>query len=325
MDRCRQIKLGKWGKWVGCVLLCLSCDFAQAGKVTYVYVDPQGTPLAEADESGNIIASFDYKPYGSVAMGAAPNGPGYTGHVNDPDIGLVYMQARYYDPVVARFFSVDSKAVVAGNAFNFNRYAYANSNPIINIDPDGRDCTRAGDYVTCTPTLNGVVLTQLPSFTLPAPKNWPATMNSSSSGHHEYIYSNPIGNKSAASVAQSDANDPTPNDNDRPGTPQGTPNSAAPSTGARSVLAAISAKVGLGDSQVKTYTFKDSKGGLWTVNMTQTSHTLFPGYVLRGVNQGDNISYGEGTALKQNLGRVSEVMMNDAFDAQNQKNIDEAH
>lgn len=73
-----------------------------------------------------------------------------------------------------------------------------------------------------------------------------------------------------------------------------------------------------------TYTFKDSKGALWTVNMTQDSHTLSYGYVLRGVSQGDNISYGEGTAFKQDLGRLSEIMMNDAFDAQNQKNIDEA-
>lgn len=83
--------------------------------------------------------------------------------------------------------------------------------------------------------------------------------------------------------------------------------------------------MGRGDSQLTTYTFKDSKGGLWTVNMTQDSHTLSPGYVLRGVSQGDNISYGEGTAVKQNLGRLSEILMNDAFDGQNQKNIEEAH
>ncbi len=308
-------------------LVVAMTGLSHAGQVTYVYTDPQGTPLAEADASGNITAKFDYSPYGTAvaSMSPAPNGPGYTGHVNDPDTGLVYMQARYYDPVSARFLSVDPKAPAAGNGFNFNRYSYANNNPINNIDPDGRDCTRNGDSVTCVPTMNGKPLTQLPSFTLPATKNWPATMNSSSTGHHEYIYSNPIGGKSAASVAQSDANDPTPNDNDRPGTPQGTSNSAAPSTGPRSVLAAISAKVGLGDSQVTTYTFKDTKGSLWTVNMTQDSHTLSPGYVLRGVSQGDNISYGEGTALKQNLGQISEALMNDAFDGQNQKNIDEAH
>ncbi|MHB1058818.1 MAG: RHS repeat-associated core domain-containing protein [Rhodanobacter sp.] len=126
-------------KGLGCLLVLLSCFAAHAGTVTYVYTDAQGTPVMETDAQGNITARFDYAPYGSIAMGTAPNGPGYTGHVNDPDTGLVYMQARYYDPVTARFLSVDPKAPVAGNAFNFNRYSYANNNPVVNIDPDGRE------------------------------------------------------------------------------------------------------------------------------------------------------------------------------------------
>lgn len=88
--------------WLGCALGGL----AHAGTVTYVYTDPQGTPLAEADASGNVTATFDYAPYGGQALGTPPSGPGYTGHANDPESGLVYMQARYYDPVVGRFLSV---------------------------------------------------------------------------------------------------------------------------------------------------------------------------------------------------------------------------
>ncbi len=113
---------------------------AYAGTVTYVYTDAQGTPLAEADANGNITARFDYTPYGvSVpSMGPAPNGPGYTGHVNDPDTGLVYMQARYYDPAVGRFLSVDPVSPAPGNLFNFNRYDYTSNNPLNHTDPDGR-------------------------------------------------------------------------------------------------------------------------------------------------------------------------------------------
>lgn len=127
-------------RWLILTGLWLCTAVAHAGTVTYIYTDPQGTPLAEADASGNITARFDYAPYGTAvaSMSPAPNGPGYTGHVSDPDTGLVYMQARYYDPSVGRFLNTDPVTPSAGNAFSFNRYAYANNNPIVNIDPDGR-------------------------------------------------------------------------------------------------------------------------------------------------------------------------------------------
>lgn len=134
-------------KLAGALLGLMLWGAAHAGTVTYVYTDPQGTPLAEADASGNITARFEYTPYGvSVpSMGAAPNGVGYTGHVNDPETGLVYMQARYYDPGRGGFLSVDPVSPAPGNLFNFNRYDYTNNNPINHTDPDGR----CADGVTC--------------------------------------------------------------------------------------------------------------------------------------------------------------------------------
>lgn len=290
-----------------------------------MYSDPQGTPLAEADANGNITASFDYRPYGAQTLGSAPNGPGYTGHVNDPDTGLVYMQARYYDPVSSRFLSTDPIIPSAGSPHNFNRYNYADNNPIVNQDPSGNDCTRSGGTFTCHPTINGKPLTYLPSTPpFPAPSNWPKRMDSST-GHHEYIYETPIGSKSPQSVAKAIAQDPVPNVNGKPATPQGTPNNAAPSSGLRSILATVANAVGLGDSSVKSYTFRDSKGSTWEMNVTENSHTLSPGYVLRGVAQGNAVSYGEGTALKQNLGQASDALINDVWVDQNQRNINEAH
>lgn len=122
----------------GVLLALLLWGTVRAGTVTYVYSDPQGTPLAEADANGNIIATFDYRPYGAQALGTPPAGPGYTGHVNDPDTGLVYMQARYFDPEVGRFLSVDPIGPTAGDGYNFNRFSYANDNPVNNLDKDGR-------------------------------------------------------------------------------------------------------------------------------------------------------------------------------------------
>jgi len=129
-----------WALWSLWLMLTVATGMAHAANtVTYVYTDPQGTPLAEADVNGNITATYNYTPYGSMApnMSAPPNGPGYTGHVNDPDTGFVYMQARYYDPAMGRFLSTDPVGPAAGNTFNFSRYAYANNNPIGNTDPTG--------------------------------------------------------------------------------------------------------------------------------------------------------------------------------------------
>jgi hypothetical protein len=53
------------------------------------------------------------------------------------------MQARYYDPVIGRFYSNDPADAIehmggAGGIHGFNRYAYANNNPYKYTDPDGR-------------------------------------------------------------------------------------------------------------------------------------------------------------------------------------------
>jgi hypothetical protein len=50
------------------------------------------------------------------------------------------MQARYFDPAIGRFVSPDPVTPGPGNTFNFNIYSYANNNPIVNVDLDGR-CT----------------------------------------------------------------------------------------------------------------------------------------------------------------------------------------
>jgi RHS repeat-associated protein len=126
-------------KLLSIVGLWLAVSMAtHAGTVTYIYTDNQGTPLAEADAQGNVTATFDYRPYGAQALGTPPKGPGYTGHVNDPDTGLVYMQARYYDPQIGRFLSVDPVTPNDSDGNNFNRYRYASGNPYKFTDPDGR-------------------------------------------------------------------------------------------------------------------------------------------------------------------------------------------
>ena len=68
---------------------------------------------------------------------------GYTGHQSDSGSSLTYMQQRHYDPVIGRFMCNDSVGFTTSNPMIFNRYAYANNNPYMYVDPDGR---YASDY-----------------------------------------------------------------------------------------------------------------------------------------------------------------------------------
>jgi RHS repeat-associated protein len=152
--------------WLSLASVMCACGVhAQQHTVTYIYTDAQGTPLAEADAQGNVTATFDYHPYGRQALGQSSAGPGYTGHVNDPDTGLVYMQARYYDPDAGRFLSADPTQPKAGSIGNFSRYPYAGDNPVANIDPDGRDIlVIAGGRNTGSPNVFGHVASAVQGY-----------------------------------------------------------------------------------------------------------------------------------------------------------------
>jgi len=54
----------------------------------------------------------------------------------DSSLVLSYMQARYYDPVIGRFYGFDP--VGFRDVHSFNRYAYAANNPYKYVDPDGK-------------------------------------------------------------------------------------------------------------------------------------------------------------------------------------------
>lgn len=141
-------------RWLTAMVLYLvgllgSMGVAQAETITYYYTNQQGTPLATADAAGNILSTADYRPYGVQALGTPETGPGYTGHVNDPGSGLVYMQARYYDPTVGRFMSADPLSSTDAKPNAFGRYGYASNNPVLNIDPDGRDTCPGFTTLSC--------------------------------------------------------------------------------------------------------------------------------------------------------------------------------
>ena len=111
-----------------------------AGTITvqYQHTDALGTPVVVTTGTKGVLERSEYEPYGQLLNRPLTDGPGFTGHVQDAQTGLTYMQQRYYDPMIGRFLSTDPVAATTVGG-NFNRYWYGNDNPYRFTDPDGRD------------------------------------------------------------------------------------------------------------------------------------------------------------------------------------------
>lgn len=120
--------------------------FAQT-RVEYVHTDALGSPVAVTDVSGNVVEREVYEPYGSPIARPPSDQPGFTGHVEDSQTNLTYMQQRYYDAQIGRFLSVDPVTAYGSPVATFNRYWYANNNPYRFTDPDGRCAMKTGSHI----------------------------------------------------------------------------------------------------------------------------------------------------------------------------------
>lgn len=104
----------------------------QGSKETYYSQDQIGSSTIITDESGNLISHNKYYPFGQD-MDVNEGNFKFTGKEQD-DSGLYYYGARYYDSSIGRFTNVDPIMDYSQSPYN-----YVNNNPLINIDPDGRE------------------------------------------------------------------------------------------------------------------------------------------------------------------------------------------
>jgi RHS repeat-associated protein len=124
---------------VGCLLTSITAQATST--ITYYHNDLTGSPLVATDASGHVLWRESYRPFGERLVNSAAakgNDVWFTSRRQDVETGLVYMGARYYDPVAGRFVSIDPKRFSEASILSFNRYSYANDNPYKFTDPDGR-------------------------------------------------------------------------------------------------------------------------------------------------------------------------------------------
>ena len=62
----------------------------------------------------------------------------YRSYYYDKEIGLYYLNNRYYDPEIMRFISLDDISYLEYDVLGgLNLWTYCNNNPIMYVDPDG--------------------------------------------------------------------------------------------------------------------------------------------------------------------------------------------
>ena len=111
--------------------------------VTFIHADHLGTARAGTALGGALVFEDFHTPFGEslIHPDATDDQGDYTGHIRDKATGLSYMQARYQDPLIGRFLSIDPVGFLSsgGNPGYFNRYAYTMNDPVNAVDPDGRE------------------------------------------------------------------------------------------------------------------------------------------------------------------------------------------
>lgn len=126
---------------------------------SYLFTDHLGSTRLQVAQDGAVQGWWDYAPFGEMVRGElggrnAVNGFPYggsatsvmfTGKERDSETGLDYFGFRYMSAAQGRFTSPDPINLTSKRLINpsntLNKYIYAANNPLLYVDPTGRDIT----------------------------------------------------------------------------------------------------------------------------------------------------------------------------------------
>jgi len=117
----------------------------QTPTVHFYHPDHLGSSNVVTDANGSVVENTEFYPFGRPRYeerSGFDSAYKFTGKELDKESGLMYYEARYLDPLIGRFASVDplaaalpSSGLSASQSLNY--YAYTQNNPVKYIDPDG--------------------------------------------------------------------------------------------------------------------------------------------------------------------------------------------
>src|SRR5271156_5963261 len=116
----------------------------RSSATSYFHADGHGSITSLSNAAGTIANAYTYDSFGKLtaSTGSLVNPFQYTARESDPETGLYYYRARYYDQGTGRFLSEDSLGFNA----ELNFYRYAANAPVTWRDPHGKDLDLATIY-----------------------------------------------------------------------------------------------------------------------------------------------------------------------------------
>ncbi|MFA7725583.1 MAG: RHS repeat-associated core domain-containing protein, partial [Candidatus Izemoplasmatales bacterium] len=112
----------------------------------YFYLrNQQGDITTIVDENGATIVQYRYDAYGNLTIVSDAtegilsfyNPYTYRGYRYDSEIGMYYLNSRFYNPQIGRFINADGMLGQFGDVQSTNMYAYCANNPVMYTDPSG--------------------------------------------------------------------------------------------------------------------------------------------------------------------------------------------
>jgi len=108
----------------------------RGGQSFFYHADGLGSITELTDTAGTVGQSYIYSSFGKIESQLDSNFVQpytFTSREFDPETGLYFYRARYYNPDTGRFIHEDPVRFFGG----INFYVYSSNNPINNVDPDG--------------------------------------------------------------------------------------------------------------------------------------------------------------------------------------------
>ncbi|MGB4976087.1 MAG: RHS repeat-associated core domain-containing protein, partial [Anaerolineae bacterium] len=138
--------------YAGGTRVAMRTETASSGTVNYLLSDHLGSQALTLTSAGarlNTNTELRYMPYGAprYTAGTTPTSYNFTGQRKDSSSGLLFYNARWYDPAVGRFLQADTIVPGAGDPQALNRYSYTRNNALRYNDPTGHWFETAWDVL----------------------------------------------------------------------------------------------------------------------------------------------------------------------------------